>query len=137
MLFENEQHREILRTRILFNALIKTVLFCWNHGCPIGNPNKDIRFLARNKHLVTDSLVNYFRDASSPVEDMGKEKICLSITDDIQQLTPFSSTIQNLHDAVMESSRLCARQIIGNTPLDTLQNMILFFEQHANKPSTG
>ena len=137
MSFENEQHREIIRTKILFNALINTVLFCWNHGCPIANPNKEIRFLARNNHLVTNSLVDYFRDATSSTEDMGKESRCFSIADDILQLAPFSSTIWSLHDAVTGSSRLCARQIAGNNPFETLQNLILFFEHHAKMHQTG
>ena len=133
MSIRDENERSIVRGRLLYTALIETVLFCWNHGCSIANPHKDIRFLARNNRLVMDLLTAYFNAAPPPSEGglgLGDD---VSLPGDAAHLAPIFSSISGLHRAVLSSDRACARQIAGKSPYETVRNLILFFEEQVNR----
>ena len=132
MSIQDKNNRFVVRGRLLYTALVKTVLFCWNHGCPIANPHEDIRFLARNSRLVMDLLTAYF-NATRPLsgEGLGIDDD-FSLPEDAEHLAPIFSSISGLHLAVLNSDRACARQIAGKSPYETLQNLILFFEAQVN-----
>ena len=123
----------IVRGRLLYTALVETVLFCWNHGCSIANPNKDVRRLARNSRLVMDLLTEYFHAASpsaSPPVESGE----YSLPNDARHLAHIFTSISGLHRAVLDSDRACARRIAGESPYETVRNLILFFEEQVNRP---
>lgn len=129
MSIQDENSRFVIRGRLLYTALIKTVLFCWNHGCPIANPHKDIRLLARNSRLVADLLMAYFNAAPPSSEDSSSIGDDFSLPGDAEHLAPIFSSISGLHRAVLSSDRACARRIAGESPYETIQNLILFFEE--------
>ena len=129
MSIHDESDRSIVRGRVLYTALIESVLYCWNHGCPIANPHKDVRLLARNSRWVSDLLTAYFNETPSPSEKRTVEEHDFSLPSDAEHLAPIFSSISALHRAVLGSGRTCARQIAGKHPYETLQNLILFFEE--------
>jgi hypothetical protein len=132
MSIQDENNRLIVRGRVLYNALIKTVLFCWNHGCPIANPHEDIRFLARNSRRVADLLTAYFDAAPPPSGDRSDVGDDFSLPGDAVHLAPIFSSISALHRAVLSSDRACAHRIAGKSPYETIQNLTLFFEEQVN-----
>ena len=129
MSFKNEHYREIVRARLLFTALMETVLFAWNHGCTAANPNEDVRYLAGNHRSVVRMIAAYFNQGLPPPEDRNETRSDFSVSYAGRQIGPVLETIRYLHDAVTGSSLDCARRIVGSTPHETIQNLIVFFEE--------
>ena len=76
-------------------------------------------------------LTAYFNEAP-PSGDSSVEEYDFSLPSDAAHLAPIFSSISDLHRAVLGSGRECARKIAGKHPYETLQNLILFFEEHVN-----
>jgi len=123
--------KDLVQVRILYTALIKTVLIAWRQGYAVANPQMDVRYLARNNHLVINAIVSYFQSVPLPVGIKSKE-ISISdflLPDGAEQLIPMADAISKMHYSVIHSGQKYANRITGKNSFDTIRNMIIFYEE--------
>ena len=126
----SQKDQELIRIRLLYTALIETVLFAWRKGFPVANPHKDVRFLSRNTQIIIDSIVTYFNSAPISIGrkyfDQSNSEFILP--ENAEQLAPMITAISQIHYTIANSSHKYACMIAANNRYDTIRNLILFFE---------
>lgn len=116
--------KDILMTRLLYNAFVQTVLIAWNYGCSVAYPCKDIKYLSRNQYFIFESINNYI----APEYKFSLQPVC----NDGLYMKKYHlqyAAIKSVHDAVLISGKIEFTGLAGEKPFDTLKNLIIYFEK--------
>jgi hypothetical protein len=117
-MFDNSSDREALHARILYSTFIRTALVAWNNGCDCGNPRLDVRELDRRHDLIFSAVESLL---------LGNARTDTEMTDSR------SGMISALHRAALRGSTPLSCSVAGENSLDTLSNIILYFEKMIEK----
>jgi len=131
MPIRTQENQGIVQARLLYTALIKAVLIAWTSGYPIANPHKDVFAVSADKQGIIDALVTYFNAVPGASSNgVLAEYSCIpDVNDDAEQIAPILRSIASLHKAITHSGQTCARRIAGVNEIDTLMNLIAFFNE--------
>jgi hypothetical protein len=126
----SQEDQEIVQSRLLYTALIKSALIAWTRGYEPANPHISPFVLSENKQAIIDSIVSYFNAMPGNAENgvVGKYAELEPPEGDAEQIAHVLDAISILHVAVRHSGQKYARQIAGDTELETIKNLIAFFE---------
>lgn len=120
---------DIIQCRLLYTALIKAALIAWGRGYPAANPHCDPFKLSKDKARIVAQIVAHFDDSPGPRENGTLSAAPSPIPGDAGQIAPILESIAALHRAVTRSGQKYARQIAGETELETMKNLIAFFTE--------
>jgi hypothetical protein len=131
MPMRSQEDQEIVQARLLYTALIKAVLIAWGRGYSVANPHQNPFALSENKQFIIDSIVSYFN--AVPAENgnglHGRYAVETLAKVDAEQIAPALEAISALHKAVKHSGQKYARDIAGETEIETIKNLIAFFNE--------
>ena len=121
--------RDIVQARLLYTALIKAVLIAWTKGYPVAKPEESVWTISKDKEQIVRQIVGFFNSVPAPGANglAGSYGHVDSIPDEAAQIAPVLEAIAELHRAVAHSGQKYAKQIAGETELETIKNLIAFF----------
>jgi len=119
-----------IRIRLLYTALIDTVLIAWNNGHVAANPNVDIRALSVNHHLIFNALIMYFcegTDLDIPDSDLNADSEYV-LPPGAEQLIEQFQVLKKIHYLMKHCECENSKKIVGNDMFETIANLIKLFE---------